>query len=124
MFFQKSGWFFWRPAEGIRKRSKLLDEIEYYSTVRSYRAIDESDISVVVIDVSKGFNIIYDLIENGYKIFFDTNKKNIKNQTKDAVKNNAKFMITINKEISVKNLISKKETNGSESEILPFFKNQ
>ena len=41
---------------GIRKRSKLLDEIEYYSTVRSYRAIDESDISAVVIDISKGFN--------------------------------------------------------------------
>ena len=73
---------------------------------------------------SKGFNIIHNLIENGYKIFFDTNKKNIKNQIKDAVKNNAKFMITINEEISVKNLISKKETNVSESEILPFLKNQ
>ena len=73
---------------------------------------------------SKGLNIIQNLIENEYKIFFDTNKKNIKNQIKDAVKNNAKFMITINEEISVKNLISKKETNVSESEILPFLKNQ
>jgi histidyl-tRNA synthetase len=73
---------------------------------------------------SKGLNIIQNLVENEYKIFFDTNKKNIKNQIKDAVKNNAKFMITINEEISVKNLISKKETNVSESEILPFLKNQ
>ena len=37
---------------GIRKKSKLLDEIEYYSTVRSFRAIDESDITAVIIDVS------------------------------------------------------------------------
>ena len=57
---------------------------------------------------SKGLNIIQNLVENGYKIFFDTNKKNIKNQIKMPFKNNAKFMITINeKEISVKNLISK-----------------
>ncbi len=74
--------------------------------------------------VSKGFNIIYDLIENGYKIFFDTNKKNIKNQIKDAVKKNAKFMIAINETITVKNLLSKKEKNVSESEILAFLKNQ
>ena len=74
--------------------------------------------------VSKGFNIIYDLIENGYKIFFDTNKKNIKNQTKDAVKNNAKFMITVNETITIKNLMSKKEKNVSEREVLTFLKNQ
>jgi len=74
--------------------------------------------------ISKGFNIIYDLIENGYKIFFDTNKKNIKNQIKDAVKNNAKFMIAINETITVKNLLSKKEKNVSEGEILAFLKNQ
>ena len=73
---------------------------------------------------SKGLNIIHNLIENGYKIFFDTNKKNIKNQIKDAVKNNAKFMITINEKISIKNLTSKKEKNVSESEILAFLKNQ
>ena len=74
--------------------------------------------------ISKGFNIIYDLIENGYKIFFDTNKKNIKNQIKDAVKKNAKFMIAINETITVKNLLSKKEKNVSEGEILAFLKNQ
>ena len=74
--------------------------------------------------ISKGFNIICDLIENGYKIFFDTNKKNIKNQIKDAVKSNAKFMIAINETITVKNLLSKKEKNVSEGEILAFLKNQ
>jgi len=50
--------------------------------------------------------------------------ESLNEEIKDAVKNNAKFMITINQEISVKNLISKKETNVSESEILPFLKNQ
>ena len=57
-------------------------------------------------------------------MFFDTNKKNIKNQTKDAVKNNAKFMITVNETITIKNLMSKKEKNVSEGEILAFLKNQ
>jgi len=73
---------------------------------------------------SKGFNIIHNLINNGYKIFFDTNKKNIKNQTKDAVKNNAKFLIIIDETISIKNLISKKEEKVSENEISTFLKNQ
>ena len=73
---------------------------------------------------SKGFNIIHNLIENGYKIFFDTNKKNIKNQIKDAVKNNAKFIITIDETISIKNLSSKKEKNISENAFITFFKTQ
>ena len=73
---------------------------------------------------SKGLNIIQNLVENEYKIFFDTNKKNIKNQIKDAVKKNAKFMIAINETITVKNLLSKKEKNVSESGILAFLKNQ
>ena len=64
---------------GIRKRSKLLDEIEYYSTVRSYRAIDESDISAVVIDISKGFNkqdqnIVSYVIDKGKGLLLVLNK--------------------------------------------------
>jgi len=64
---------------GIRKRSKLLDEIEYYSIVRSYRAIDESDISVVVVDISKGFNkqdrnIINYVIDKGKGLILVLNK--------------------------------------------------
>jgi len=64
---------------GIRKRSKLLDEIEYYSTVRSYRAIDESNISAVVIDISKGFNkqdqnIVSYVIDKGKGLLLVLNK--------------------------------------------------
>ena len=64
---------------GIRKRSKLLDEIEYYSIVRSYRAIDESDISAVVIDISKGFNkqdrnIVNHVIDKGKGLLLVLNK--------------------------------------------------
>jgi len=73
---------------------------------------------------AKGFNIINELIENGYTIFFDTNKKNVKNQIKDAVKNNITFMLIIDEAITAKNLISKKEKSVSESEILNFLKDQ
>jgi len=64
---------------GIRKRSKLLDEIEYYSSVRSFRAIDESDIAAVIIDVSKGFdkqdrNIINYIIDKGKGLIIVLNK--------------------------------------------------
>ena len=64
---------------GIRKRSKLLDEIEYYSIVRSYRAIDESDVSAVVIDISKGFNkqdrnIVNYVIDKGKGLLLVLNK--------------------------------------------------
>ena len=64
---------------GIRKRSKLLDEIEYYSIVRSYRAIEESNVSAVVIDISKGFNkqdrnIISYVIDKGKGLILVLNK--------------------------------------------------
>jgi GTP-binding protein len=39
---------------GLRKRSKVEDEIEFYSTLRSTRAIEEADVCVVVVDAAAG----------------------------------------------------------------------
>ena len=77
---------------GIRKRSKLLDEIEYYSSVRSFRAIDESDITAVVIDISKGLNkqdrnIISYVIDKGKGLLLVFNKWDLIEKNNYTLKN-------------------------------------
>ena len=39
---------------GMRRRSKIDDSAEYYSMVRALRAVDESDIALLVIDATEG----------------------------------------------------------------------
>lgn len=41
---------------GLRKRSKVEDEIEFYSTLRTERAIERADICVLVVDAADGLN--------------------------------------------------------------------
>ena len=77
---------------GIRKKSKLLDEIEYYSIVRSFRAIDEADICTVVIDISKGFdkqdrNIINYIIDKGKGLLIVLNKWDLIEKDNYTLKN-------------------------------------
>lgn len=40
---------------GIRKKSKVYENIEHYSVLRAYMAVDEADAAVIVIDASVGF---------------------------------------------------------------------
>ena len=39
----------------IRKKSKVYENIEHYSVLRSYMAVDEADVAVIMIDASVGF---------------------------------------------------------------------
>jgi len=39
---------------GLRKRSKVEDEIEFYSTLRTERAIQRADVCVLVVDATRG----------------------------------------------------------------------
>lgn len=39
---------------GIRKKSKLMEDVEFYSVLRSLRALEESDVCIVVIDAQRG----------------------------------------------------------------------
>lgn len=41
---------------GIRKKSKVHEDLEFYSVIRAIKAMDEADVCVVLIDVSKGIN--------------------------------------------------------------------
>ncbi|CAM1361341.1 GTPase Der [Tenacibaculum litopenaei] len=40
---------------GIRKKSKVKEDLEFYSVMRAVRAIEHSDVAVVVIDATRGF---------------------------------------------------------------------
>lgn len=84
---------------GIRKKSKLLDDIEYYSSVRSFRAIDESDITAVIIDVSKGLskqdrNIISYVIDKGKGLLIVLNKWDLIEKDNYTLKNIQDDMIS------------------------------
>jgi GTPase len=39
---------------GIRKKGKVKDDIEFYSVLRSLRALEESDVVIIVIDAERG----------------------------------------------------------------------
>ncbi len=47
--------FVFIDTAGIRKKSKVLEEIERYSVLRAYMAVDRSDVCVIVIDAEVGF---------------------------------------------------------------------
>jgi GTP-binding protein len=56
---------------GLRKKSKVTENIEFYSVLRSIRAIEGSDICLLLIDASEGFESqdlnIFSLIEKNRK---------------------------------------------------------
>jgi GTP-binding protein len=39
---------------GIRKKSKVTQDVEFYSVLRSLRALEESDVCIIVIDAERG----------------------------------------------------------------------
>jgi len=64
---------------GLRKLAKIKDKIEYYSTVRTNNAIENSNIVMVLIDAEKGFgkqdkNIIDHVISKGKGMALVVNK--------------------------------------------------
>lgn len=56
---------------GLRKKNKVTEDIEYYSTLRSVRAIEESDVCIFMMDASEGIQkqdlTIYYMIEKNNK---------------------------------------------------------
>jgi len=42
---------------GLRKRSKVEDDIEFYSTLRTSRAIERADVCVLVVDAQDGMHV-------------------------------------------------------------------
>ncbi|SVC06907.1 uncharacterized protein METZ01_LOCUS259761, partial [marine metagenome] len=64
---------------GLRKKSKISGDIEFYSSVRTYRVINDCDITAVLIDADKGFNnqdkdIVRYVINSGKGLILVVNK--------------------------------------------------
>lgn len=51
----KYGKFVLIDTAGIRRKSKVDDNVEKYSVLRSYMAVDRSDVCVIMIDATEGF---------------------------------------------------------------------
>lgn len=49
------GKFVFIDTAGLRKRSKVTESIERYSALRSYMAVDNADVCVIMIDAAEGF---------------------------------------------------------------------
>ncbi|MBK6266468.1 ribosome biogenesis GTPase Der [Marivirga sp. S37H4] len=47
--------FILTDTAGLRKKTKLKDDIEFYSTIRAIQALQDSDVCIVVIDAERGF---------------------------------------------------------------------
>lgn len=56
---------------GIRKKSKVKENIDFYSTLRSIRAIESSDVIILMIDATHGFEgqdlAIFNIAERNHK---------------------------------------------------------
>lgn len=63
--------FFLVDTAGIRKKGKVVEDLEYYSVIRSIRAIENSDVCVLMLDATKGIESqdlnIFSLIQKNRK---------------------------------------------------------
>ncbi|HAP50170.1 MAG TPA: ribosome biogenesis GTPase Der, partial [Porphyromonadaceae bacterium] len=63
--------FYLVDTAGIRKKTKVNEDIEYYSVLRSIRAIENSDVCVLLIDATRGIEAqdanIFSIIQKNRK---------------------------------------------------------
>lgn len=89
--------FILTDTAGIRKKSKVKDDVEFYSVLRSLRALEESDVCIIVIDAerkleSQDVNIISLAQRQGKGMVIMVNKW-------DLVEKDSKTAETFKKEI-------------------------
>ncbi len=71
--------FFLVDTAGIRKKSKVHEDVEFYSVLRSIRSIEESDVCILMIDATEGvqkqdLHIFYTIERNSRGIVVLVNK--------------------------------------------------
>jgi GTP-binding protein len=63
--------FYLVDTAGLRKRTKVKEDVEFYSTMRSIRAIEDSDVCLLVLDATRGIESqdvsIFHLIDRNKK---------------------------------------------------------
>lgn len=84
--------FYLVDTAGIRKKNKVHEDIEYYSVIRSIRAIEASDVCILMIDATRGIEMqdvnIFGLIQRNKKgLVVVVNKWDIaENKSQTAIK--------------------------------------
>ena len=83
--------FFLVDTAGIRKRSKVHEDIEYYSVLRSIRSIESSDVCLMMIDATDGMqkqdlNIFYTVEKNSKGIVILVNKWDLVDKDTNTIK--------------------------------------
>ena len=84
--------FYLVDTAGIRKKAKVNEDIEYYSVIRSIRAIENSDVCILMIDATRGIETqdanIFSLIRRNNKgLVVCVNKWDlVENKSIDAIK--------------------------------------
>lgn len=83
---------------GVRKKSKVKEDIEFYSVLRSLRALEESDVCIIVVDAERGMeaqevNLVNLASRQGKGILIMVNKWDlIQKDTKTADKYKKEIM--------------------------------
>ena len=70
--YDKFGLYFYLvDTAGIRKKNKVNEDLEYYSTIRAIRAIESADVCILMIDATRGIESqdinIFSLIQKNRK---------------------------------------------------------
>jgi len=91
--YEKFGFnFYLVDTAGIRKKNKVTEDLEYYSVMRSIRAIENSDVCVLMIDATRGIEgqdiNIFQLIQRNQKgLVVVVNKWDlVENKSNEAIK--------------------------------------
>jgi len=77
---------------GLRRRSKITKDIEFYSIVRTNQIIQDCDVAAVLIDTDKGFtnqdrDIIRQIVDAGKGLIIIVNKWDLLEKDTDSIKN-------------------------------------
>ncbi|MCK0130114.1 ribosome biogenesis GTPase Der [Flavobacteriaceae bacterium F08102] len=86
---------------GIRKKSKVKEDLEFYAVMRSVRAIEYCDVAILVIDATRGFegqdqNIFWLSVNNKKGVVILVNKWDLVEKETKTVK---EYEATIRKEL-------------------------
>lgn len=88
---------------GIRKKKRVVEDVEYYSVNRAIKSINDSDVVFLMIDVEEGLSeqdkkIAFQIVKKGKGVILVVNKwdlkKDVKNEFK-AVEDRMRFLFPI-----------------------------
>src|SRR5574344_980451 len=84
--------FYLVDTAGIRKKNKVNEDIEYYSVMRSIRAIENCDVCILLLDSQRGIEAqdmnIFQLVQRNYKslVVFVNKWDLVENKTNEVIK--------------------------------------